>query len=126
MYKNKQHGMTFIGILIVLAIVAFFAIVVIRLLPMYQEYYGVLSILETMKPEMRDRELIKSETMRLLNARFDTGYVFSVKKENIQLHRNRGNTAVKKIVIEYEVREPFIGNIDVVGTFHAEAAVNVE
>jgi len=126
MTKNKQQGMTFIGILFVLAIIAFFAIVVIRLLPMYQEYYGVLSILETMKPEMRDKELSKAETMRLLNARFNTGYVFSVKKENIKLHRNRGNTAVKKIVIDYEVREPFIGNIDVVGTFHAEAAVNVQ
>lgn len=124
MFKKRQNGMTFIGILIVVAVIAFFVVVAIRLLPMYQEYYSVVSILETMKPEMRDDDLTKAEAKRLLNARFNTGYVFSVKPEHIKLLRNRGNTAVKKIVIDYEVREPFIGNIDIVGTFHAEAAVN--
>ena len=42
---KKQQGMTLISWVIVLGMIAFLATIVIRILPMYQEYFGVVHIM---------------------------------------------------------------------------------
>lgn len=82
---QKQQGMTLIGWVMVLAIIAFFATFVMRLVPMYQEYYSVLQIMEGMETELKTNKLTKKQVMKLLGRRFNTGYVFSVKKIILRL-----------------------------------------
>ncbi len=118
---RKQAGMTLIGWVIALAIIAFFATVAMRLLPMYQEYFGVVTVMEGMEKEISTNKLTKQQVMTLLSKRFNTGYIFSVKKEDIELLRDKNNVHVDKIIIDYEVREPFIAHISLVGNFHIEA-----
>lgn len=120
---KKQQGMTLISWVIVLAIIAFFATLTMRLLPMYQEYYGVLQIMKSMETELKNNKLTNEQVMLLLSRRFNTGYISSVKKENIELSRGRSNAYVTKIVIDYEVRKPFIAHIDLVGHFVTEVDV---
>lgn len=123
---HKQRGMTLIGWVIVLGIIAFFATVVMRLLPMYQEYYGVLQIMDGMETEIKNNKLTKRQVMSLLAKRFDTGYIFSVKKDNIELLRGKNNVHVSKIIIDYEVRKPFMAHIDLIGHFHTEVDVETK
>lgn len=120
---KKQRGMTLIGWVTVLAIVAFFATVFMRLLPMYQEYYSVLTVMDGMKDELKGNKLTKQQVWRLLDARFNTGYIFSVKKENVEMDRGKNTSHVTKIVIDYEVRKPFMAQIDLIGHFHTEIDV---
>ena len=42
---HKQRGMTAIGWMLVLGLIAFFTLVTLRLLPMYMEYTKVVSVL---------------------------------------------------------------------------------
>lgn len=123
---KKQQGMTLISWVIVLAIIAFFATLTMRLVPMYQEYYGVLQIMKSMETELKNNKLSNQQVMLLLNRRFNTGYISSVKKENIQLFRGRSNAYVTKVVIDYEVRKPFFAHIDLVGHFVTEIDVEPE
>jgi hypothetical protein len=58
-----------------------------------------------------------------LAKKFDTGYIFSVKSDNITLEKGQNNVHITKIVIDYEVRKPFIAQIDLVGHFHTEVDV---
>ena len=120
---KKQQGMTLISWVIVLAIIAFFATITMRLVPMYQEYYCVLQIMKSMETELKNNKLTNEQVMLLLSKRFNTGYISSVKKENIELSRGRSNAYVTKIVIDYEVRKPFIAHIDLVGHFVTEVDV---
>jgi len=120
---KKQQGMTLIGWVMVLAIIAFFATFVMRLVPMYQEYYGVLQIMDGMETELKNNKLTKKQVMTLLGKRFNTGYVFSVKKDNIEISRGKNNVHVSKIVIDYEKRVPFMGQIDLIGHFKTEIDV---
>lgn len=117
---RNQRGLTLISWILVLGIIAFFATVAMRLLPMYQEYYSVLQIMDGMEVEIKNNQLTKQQVMTLLEKRFDTGYVFSVKKDNVELSRGKDNVYVTKIVIDYEVRKPFMAQIDLVGHFHTE------
>lgn len=123
---KKQRGMTLISWVIVLAIIAFFATLTMRLVPMYQEYYGVLQIMKSMETELKNNKLSNQQVMLLLNRRFNTGYISSVKKENIELFRGRSNAYVTKILIDYEVRKPFFAHIDLVGHFVTEIDVEPE
>lgn len=118
---KKQAGMTLISWVIVLAIIAFFATLAMRILPMYQEYFGVVTVMEGMENEISTNKLTKQQVMTLLSKRFNTGYIFSVKKDNIELLRGKNNVHVDKIIIDYEVREPFIAHLSLVGSFHLEA-----
>jgi competence protein ComGC len=120
---KNQRGMTLIGWVIVLAIIAFFATLAMRLLPMYQEYYGVLKVMNDMEVELEGNNLSKNEVSLLLERRFDIGYISSVKKENIEILRGKNTPYITKIAIDYEVREPFMFHIDLVGHFVTEIDV---
>jgi len=88
---------------------------------MYQEYYGVVTVMKGMEKEISTNKLTKQQVMLLLSKRFNTGYIFAVKKDNIELIRGKNNVHVDKIIIDYEVRKPFIAHISLVGNFHIEA-----
>lgn len=120
---NNQRGMTLISWVIVLGVIAFFATIALRLIPMYQEYFGVKNIMQGMEEELRNNKLTKSQANLMLLRRFNTGYIKSVKKENITIERGKNNAFVTKIKIDYEVREPFIGQIDLIGHFVTEIDV---
>ena len=107
---KKQHGMTLISWVIVLAIIAFFATL----------------IMKSMEAELKNNKLSNQQVMLLLSKRFNTGYISSVKKENIELFRGRSNAYVTKIVLDYEVRKPFFAHIDLVGHFVTEVDVEPE
>lgn len=112
-----------IGWVIVLALIGFFATLAMRLVPMYQEYYGVLQIMNDMKIELQNNNLTKNEVQTLLERRFDIGYISSVDQEDIEILRGKNTAYVTKIIIDYEVRKPFIAQIDLVGHFKKEIDV---
>jgi Tfp pilus assembly major pilin PilA len=120
---KNQRGMTLIGWVIVLALIAFFATLAMRLVPMYQEYYGVLQVMSSMEQELQNNNLSKKQVETLLYRKFDTGYIHSVNDENIEIHRGKNSAYITKIVIDYEVRKPFIAHIDLVGHFKEEIDV---
>jgi Tfp pilus assembly major pilin PilA len=123
---NKQRGMTLISWIFVLGMIAFFATIVMRLFPMYPEYYAVVDLMEGMETEIKNNPLTKNQTMLLIKKRFNTGYISSVKTENIEIIRGKNNAYVTKIIIDYEVRKHFIGQIDLVGHFVTEADAEAE
>jgi len=110
--------------LVTMAIVAFVAIIVMRLFPMYQEYYKVVQVMDSMQQELKENRLTRQQTMTLLEKRFKFSGVDSVKRENIEIYRGRNNAYITRIVVDYEVRNPFIANLDAIGNFHNE--INVE
>ncbi len=120
---KNQRGMTLIGWVIVLALIAFFATLAMRLVPMYQEYYGVLQIMNDMKIELQNNNLSKNEVQTLLERRFDIGYIHSVEREDVEILRGKNTAYVTKIIIDYEVRKPFIAHIDLIGHFKKEIDV---
>ncbi|MDC9724418.1 MAG: DUF4845 domain-containing protein [Gammaproteobacteria bacterium] len=120
---NKQRGMTLISWVIVLGIIAFFATVTIRIVPMYQEYFGVVGILDNMAVEIKNNKMTKAQANLMLMRRFNTGYIKSVKKEHVEISRGKHTPHVTRIAIDYEVRVPFIAQIDLIGHFKKEIDV---
>ena len=111
---HHQRGMTAIGWLLVLGLIAFFTLVTLRLVPMYLEYAKVVSTLESLENEPGISNMAKPEIVSLIARRFDVNDVRNVDPKKALITKERG---VLKIGFSYERREHLVSNIDVVGKF---------
>lgn len=114
--KRTQSGMTLIGFVIVLAVVGLFAYVGMKLVPMYSEYYAVKQALKGLasEPGIADRDPAKIQD--LFFRRLYISYAENVKPENVDIKRGDDGWVM---TVDYEIRKPIIGNLDVVGKFKA-------
>lgn len=114
--KRTQSGMTLIGFVIVLAVVGLFAYIGMKLIPMYSEYYAVKQALKGLQqePGIADRDPAKIQD--LFFRRLYISYAENVKPENVDIKRIDNGWQMD---VNYEIRKPVIGNLDVVGKFAA-------
>lgn len=112
--RGAQRGITLAGFLIVLVIVGFFAYMAMRLVPPYIEYGNVKSAMNAVAAEANAASQPPAEIRTRLSRRFDTSYVESLKPEQVRIQR-AGNRA--QLTAKYEVRKPFINNIEFAITF---------
>lgn len=115
--KRKQNGMTLIGFIIVLAVAGLFAYIGMKLVPMYTEFYGVKKAMASLANEPGVAEMSPPVIKDLFYRRMYINYAENVKPEHVSLVRKDAGWLM---TVEYEVRRPVIGNLDVVGKFHAE------
>lgn len=114
--KRNQSGLTLIGFVVVLSVLGLFAYVGMKLFPMYSEFYSVKQALKGLAAEPGIATQDPGKVKDLLFRRLYVSYAENVKPANVTVKRD-GNGYV--ITVEYEVRRELIGNLDVVGKFHA-------
>ncbi len=122
--KNLHHqrGLTGISVILILALIAFFSLLAIRLFPVYLEHFKVSSHLENLAAEENTGKLSDKEIRNTLTKRFDIDDVENVHPEDIFIERPDRDTLI--IAIEYEVRTPAFGNVDMVIGFIDEVEVD--
>ncbi|MGN7725676.1 DUF4845 domain-containing protein [Luteimonas sp. 22616] len=117
--KRTQRGMTLLSFVIVLAVVGFFAYICMKLFPMYSEYYSVKQALKGLHQEVGIANQDPAKIKDLFFRRLYISYSDNVKPENVKLQRSK-NGPGWDMTVDYEVRKELVGNLDVVGKFHAE------
>lgn len=110
---KRQRGLTLIGFVFVLAIAGFFAFMIMRLFPVYAEYYSVVQAMKGLQAEPGIAQKSPAVVRDLLFRRFYISYVENVKPENVRVSRRDGYT----LNVKYEVRKPFVYNLDFVANF---------
>ncbi len=117
---HHQKGMTAIGWLLVLSLIAFFTLITLRLVPAYLEFSKVSSVLESLKNEPGITRKTRGEILGLIGKRFDVNDVYQVDAKQVVVKKDKG---VLRVSVNYERREHMIGNIDVVATFDKQVEV---
>ena len=112
--NRKQGGMTLMSFLVVLAVVGFAAYIGMKLFPMYQEYYSVRSAAKGLASEPGVGDMDPSKIQDLFFRRLYINCSENVKPSNVKIERIDGGWNMK---VNYEVRRPLVGNLDVVGVF---------
>ena len=111
---RTQRGITLMGFLMVLVVVGFFALIAIKLFPMYSEFYNMRGAVNDLAAQPNSANMTPTQVYEDLDRRFGIAYVSSVKREHIKLVRaGRG----VQLTVAYEVRQPMLGNLDIVGSF---------
>ena len=114
--QRYSRGITLLGFLIMLCVAGFFAYVVMKLVPVYIEYFGVVKAMEQIKNEPGASQKSVEEIRRDLNVKFDLQYVDEkdIPPQAIQLKREATGPTLR---IAYEKRVPFMYNIYLVASF---------
>lgn len=111
---HHQRGMTAIGWLLVLGLIAFFTLITLRLVPIYLEYSKVVSVLESLTNEPAIGLKSRREIISVVGKRFDINDIRGVSPKLVTVSKEKGIT---RVGIAYERREHLMGNIDVVASF---------
>ena len=111
---RRQRGMAMIQWLILVLIVGGTAIVAIRTVPHYIDFYTMVSVVEAL-PKNHVHVMSKQKIRDSLKKRFKINNIreFDLTKI-VAIERKRGATA---LTLEYEVREHLFYNVDVVLSF---------
>lgn len=117
---NRQSGLTAVSIVALLAIGAFFIMLALRLAPIYLENFKVGSHLEKMKDDPETRTMSEDEIITKLFKRFDIDDVEHVHQEDVSVQMVDNKLVIQ---IDYEVRAPTIGNVDIVASFSEKAEI---
>lgn len=111
---EKQKGMTAIGWLLVIAVVAIFALVLLKLLPVYFDGYKIAASMQSLVEDSSAHGKSPAELKRMLLKRLDINMIYDIKAEDIAISRSANGYSVE---IDYEPRVPFMGNLYFVVVF---------
>ncbi|MDT8388024.1 MAG: DUF4845 domain-containing protein [Thiogranum sp.] len=112
--RYEQRGMTAIGWLLVLGLIAFFTLITLRLVPLYLEHTKIVSVLESLEKEPRLTKMTKAEIYSIISKRFDVNDVRNVPVKDVIIVSDGRTT---KVGIDYERRTSLFSNIDLVASF---------
>lgn len=121
-HPHRQQGLTAIAVVFILVMIAFFAMIAIRLFPVYMEHFNVVSHLKSLSEETGLKSKTNSEILGTLSKRFDIDDVKHVTTEDVFIERNKDGSML--IAIEYEVRSPALGNVDMIISFVDEVEID--
>jgi len=117
---SKQHGLTAISWVIVIAIAAMFVIFLLRLIPIYIDGYSVRESVNYMETQ---KELVNYPTRAIkksLLKKLNINSVYSVTAEDIYVTKKNGKVIVE---VDYEVREKIVGNLDFIVSFNEKITI---
>jgi hypothetical protein len=120
---RKQQGITLMSFVMVLVVVGFFALMAMKLFPMYTEFHNMKAAVNAYAAEPNSANTPPGQVWVDLDRRFGIAYVDSVKRENVKVERGAGGRGMQ-IKVSYEVRKPLLFNLDVVGKFEHVADLN--
>ncbi len=114
----QQRGLTMIGFLFVAVMLIIVAMLAMKLVPAYIEFFSVKKILATMGQESDLRSKTNADIRNDFIKRANVGYVTVVKPEDLSIDR-RGGTPV--VSAEYQFRTKLVGNVSLVVDFSASS-----
>lgn len=114
-YSARQGGMTALGWIIVLGLIAFFALLTLKLLPNYLENFKVAETLDSLKNEPDITQKPPAEIRKLISRRFQINDVTHIDARDVQIEKGKG---VTRVTATYEIRVPIMANVDAVTKFN--------
>lgn len=106
--KQRQRGMTFLGIVIILLIVGSALYAGIRLVPVYLEYGKVVRALNQVREEHSTIDTNQNLIRRSLERRWDVEDISSIGWKEVDIAKTSDGFDVNAY---YEAERPFVANV---------------
>ena len=117
--QYRQRGVSMIGFMFLAAIVIFVAMLAMKLVPAYIEFFSVKKILATMGQDSDTKAMSNAEIRTSFAKRAGVGYVTVVKPEDLSIDRSGGGLAIS---VDYQYRTPLVANISLVVDFSTSSS----
>jgi hypothetical protein len=112
---KRQQGLTFISLVLILGLIAFFVLLGLKIGPIYLDHSKVANALAEIEKTTNIEELTEAEIRDSLNKRFNINYVYDVTQDDITITKYQDYL---RVAIEYEVVKKIAGNLSVLVEFN--------
>ena len=116
--RTQQRGLSMIGFLFVAVILVMLAMLAMKVVPAYIEFFGVKKVLADMAHQSDLRNMSNGEIRNDFEKRASVGYVEGIKPQDISIDR-RGPIPV--VSADYTLRTKLVHNISLVIDFSASS-----
>lgn len=118
MMNKKQRGATFITWLFGAAVAIFLAILTMKLVPIYVEHESVKSMVDDIAADSNmknaNKRVIRTKIDKVLNI---NSMDDQLRAKDFVIERVKGSKDRRELKVEYEVRKPWMANLDFVVKF---------
>jgi hypothetical protein len=95
--RGRQRGMTVIGMLLVMIVVAFVALIGMKVVPMYVQYFSIKSTIESIRKEPQVAQMTPMDIQNAIQKRFDIGYVDNISARDLKIRNERSGRVLDLI-----------------------------
>lgn len=122
---GRQRGISFIGFLFMAGLVAFFALVGMKLLPLYNEAFKVTNSMKSVAGMSNIADQSAADIRKLILRNFEVQDVDEFSERNIREHLTVTPVAdgTREMTFTYESRTPLFGNLDVVMNYEKTISI---
>ena len=119
--RQPQQGMTFIGLLCILALVGAIAYAGIRLVPVYLNYMNIAHTMQTVAAEFKGENPDLAGIHRSLEKHWEIEAISAVDYKDIEVTRDDGGVHMH---VAYDDAVPYIANVSL--SVHFDKTVKVQ
>jgi hypothetical protein len=87
--SGRQGGMTVIGMLLSIMVIAFVALIGMKVVPMYIQYFSIKSTIESIRKEPQLAQMSPLDIQNAIQKRFDIGYVDRITARDLKIRSER-------------------------------------
>ncbi len=117
---RRQQGIGFVKLVLLAVIIVFVAVIGVKLVPYYLEFYTVYNLMQGLKAEGGWSTKSKEEIFSTVNKRLDINAVTSVDAKQFKYKKlDRGF----RLSVEYQVQKHLVGNVDALLNFKHQVEV---
>jgi Tfp pilus assembly major pilin PilA len=119
--RRRQQGMTFIGLLCLLAIVGLIGYAVIRLVPVYLNYMKISRTMEMTATEVKGENPDPGNIRRILDRHWQIEEPTVVETKDIEITKDNGGVSMH---VAYDDVVPYMSNVSL--SVHFDKTVKVQ
>jgi hypothetical protein len=119
--RQRQYGMTFIGLLCILAVCGIVGYAVLRLVPAYLNYMKIARTLQVTAGEYKGENPDPAALSRTLEKHWEVEDITGLDWKDVQITKDDGGISMH---VAYDDPEPFIANVSL--SVHFEKTQKVE
>ena len=113
---HKQRGMTFIGLVFVIAGIVFVAVIGMKLLPAYMEYMSVKKAITKIAKEPTFASMSNKDIVDTFDRSATIDNISVVKGRDLDITKDESGTVVS---VEYQTIVPLVANVSALLDFEA-------
>ena len=119
--QRRQRGMTFIGLLCILAMAGVIVYAGVRLVPVYLNYMNIVKTLETTASEFKGENADPGAMRNSLERHWEITTISAVDYKDVEITKDEDGGVSLHVV--YDDSEPYLGNVSL--AVHFDKTVKV-
>lgn len=108
---TRQRGLTVIGMLLLAVVLGFMALVAMKVVPMYIQYFTIKSTIESIRKEPQLAQMSLTDIQNAIQKRFDIGYVDKITAKDLKVRNDRSGRVLDLV---YEDDQPLFYGLHIV------------